>query len=67
MCFVLFGHSEVVIQEVTIEDHKPQFYIEVKADEVPSKQELATALASIEDQTEGIFGLFSLKICPSET
>ena len=57
MCFVLFGHAEVVIQEVTIDDQKSQFYIEVKAEEVPSKQELATALASIEDQNEGFLDI----------
>ena len=48
-CFALFGQSDIVIQEVTIEDQKPEYYIEVKADEVPTKLELASALASIEE------------------
>ena len=48
-CFALFGRSDIVIQEVTIEDQKPEYYIEVKADEVPTKLELASALASIEE------------------
>ena len=49
MCFTLFGRSDIVIEEVTIEDQKPEYYIEVKADEVPAKLELASALASIEE------------------
>ena len=54
MCFALFGHTEVIVQEVTIGDHpQREYYIEVKADEVPSKYELAHALASIEGPIEG--------------
>ena len=49
-CFALFGRSDIVIQEV--EDHKPEYYIEVKADEVPSELELSSALASLEEPIE---------------
>ena len=55
MCYVLFGESHIIVQEVNVtdpNDQKPEFFIEVKADEAPSKMELATALASIEEQTE---------------
>ena len=51
-CFALFGRSDIVIQEVTIEDQKPEYYIEVKANEVPSELELASALASLEEPSE---------------
>ena len=49
MCFALFGQTEVVIEEVSIEDQKQEYIIEVKGNEVPSKSELANALASIAD------------------
>ena len=52
-CFVLFGHTEIVVQEVTIGDPKREYYIEVKANAVPTKEELAHALASIEQPMEG--------------
>ena len=52
-CFVLFGHTEIVVQEVTIGDPKREYYIEVKANAVPTKEELAHALASIEEPMEG--------------
>ena len=52
-CFVLFGHTEIVVQEVTIGDPKREYYIEVKANAVPTKEELAHALASIEEPIEG--------------
>jgi len=52
MCFVLFGQTEVIVEEVTIDDsNKREYYIEVKGNEVPSKEELATALASFEDNS----------------
>ena len=47
------GQTEVVIEEVTLEDQKPEYIIEVKASEAPSKSELASALASIEDPNQG--------------
>ena len=52
LCFVLFGQTEVIIEEVSLEDQKTEEYIiEVKASEVPSKSELATALASIKGRS----------------
>ena len=70
-CFALFGRSDIVIQEVMIEDQKPEYYIEVKADEVPTKLELASALASIEepiDENTEIFDETStLSITDSKT
>ena len=42
----------MVIEEVTLEDQKPEYIIEVKASEAPSKSELASALASIEDPND---------------
>ena len=54
LCFVLFGSF---VQEVTIEDQKPdlnepaiEYYVEIKGDEVPSKLELESALASISEK-----------------
>ena len=54
LCFVLFGSF---VQEVTIEDQKPdlnepaiEYYVEIKGDEVPSKLELESALASITEK-----------------
>ena len=51
LCFVLFGNP---VQEVTIDEQKPdieaseiEYYVEIKGDEVPSKSELESALASI--------------------
>jgi len=50
LSFVLFGHpTEVAIEEITIKDQNFEYYVEVKAEEVPSKAELVTALASIEE------------------
>ena len=47
---MLFGHpTEVAIEEITIKDQNFEYYVEVKAEEVPSKAELVTALASIEE------------------
>ena len=47
----IFGNY---VQEVTIDDQKPdleaskiEYYVEIKGDEVPSKSELESALASI--------------------
>ena len=60
-CFALFGRSDIVIQEVTIEDHKPEYYIEVKADEAPSEIELASALASLEEPIEENIEVFDDK------
>ena len=60
-CFALFGRSDIVIQEVTIEDHKPEYYIEVKGDEVPSEVELASALASLEEPIEENIDVFDDK------
>ena len=42
----------MVIEEVTLEDQKPEYIIEVKASEAPSKSELASAIASIEDPND---------------
>ena len=53
MCFTLFGESDIVIQEVTIEDQKPEYFIEVKANEAPSELELESALASLEEPKAG--------------
>ena len=39
MCFPLFGRTDIVIEEVTVEDQKPEYYIEVKAEEAPSELE----------------------------
>ena len=51
LCFVLFGNY---VQEVTIDEQKPiieasetEYYVEIKGEEVPSKSELESALASI--------------------
>ena len=49
MCFVLFCQTDVIVEEV-IEEPKREYYIEVKANEVPSKEEVASALASFEGQ-----------------
>ena len=32
MCFPLFGRTDIVIEEVTVEDQKPEYYIEVRAE-----------------------------------
>ena len=45
----------MVIEEVTLEDQKPEYIIEVKGSEAPSKSELASAIASIEDPNQGNF------------
>ena len=54
LCFVLFGNY---VQEVTIDEQKPiieasetEYYVEIKGDEVPSKLELESALASITEK-----------------
>ena len=66
-CFALFGQSDIVIQEVTIEDQKPEYYIEVKANEVPSEVELASALASLEEPIEENIEAFDDKSANSIT
>ena len=58
MCFPLFGRTDIVIEEVTVEDQKPEYYIEVKAEEVPSELELASALASLEEPIEESIEIF---------
>ena len=52
------GHVDIVIQEVTVEDQKPEYYIEVKAEEVPSEFELASALASLEEPSKENIEIF---------
>ena len=54
LCFVLFGNY---VEEVTIDEQKPdleaskiEYYVEIKGDEVPSKLELESALASISEK-----------------
>jgi hypothetical protein len=58
MCFPLFGHTDIVIEEVTVEDKKSEYYIEVKAEEAPSELELASAIASLEEPTEDNIEIF---------
>merc|ERR1712051_506456 len=58
MCSALFGHTDIVIQEVSIEDQKPEYYIEVRAEEVPSESELASALAALEEPSEDNIEIF---------
>ena len=58
MCSALFGHADIVIQEVTVEDQKPEYYVEVKAEGVPSELELASALASLEEPSEDNIEIF---------
>ena len=58
MCFPLFGRTDIVIEEVTVEDQKPEYYIEVRAEEVPSESELASALASLEEPSEDNIEIF---------
>ena len=58
MCSALFGHADIIIQEVTVEDQKSEYYIEVRAEEVPSESELASALASLEEPSEDNIEIF---------
>ena len=58
MCFPLFGRTDIVIEEVTVEDQKPEYYIEVKAEEAPSELELASAIASLEETREDNIEIF---------
>ena len=58
MCFPLFGRTDIVIEEVTVEDQKPEYYIEVRAEEVPSESELASALAALEEPSEDDIEIF---------
>ena len=58
MCFPLFGHTDIVIEEVTVEDKKSEYYIEVKAEQAPSELELASALASLEEPSKENIEIF---------